>query len=101
MAPLRADTVVLTPIRDAWLDGRNPNRNNGAATLLSVEGESGRLKRAALQFDLSGIVGTVTGATLTLERTGGQGGTDTLDVYALTETWQEGALDNSTCSTAG
>src|SRR5512143_232910 len=72
-----------------------------ACPLLSVEGESGRLKRAALQFDLSGIVGPVTSATLTLQRTGGQGGSDTLDVYALTETWPEGTLDNTTCSTAG
>ena len=100
-APLRADTVVLNPTADAWLDGRNPSRNNGAASLLEVEGENGRLKRAALQFDLSGITGTVTSATLSLERVGGQGGADTLDLYALTEAWQEGALDNSPCSTAG
>ena len=101
VAPLRADTVVLTPTQDAWLDGRNPSRNNGAANLLSVEGDTNRLKRAVLQFDLSGVSGTVTSATLTMERIGGQSGSDTLTVYALTETWQEGAFDNATCSASG
>jgi hypothetical protein len=99
--PAVGTTVVLTPVRDAWLDGRNPSRNNGASTTLQVEGETGRLKRSALQFDLSGIGGTVTSATLSLERVGGQGSGDTLDVYALTESWQEGTLDDSACSTAG
>jgi hypothetical protein len=101
IASARAATVVLDPTRDAWLDDRNQERNQGASAELLVEGEGARLKRAAIGFDLSGISGSVTSATLSLERIGGQSGADTLVVYALTQSWVEGGLDGVTCSTTG
>ena len=91
-------SVSLSPTQDTYLNSDDPDSNYGASTTLVVDESGGGLgdQHPILQFDLSSIPSsaTITSATLSLEvdsRTGS--GIITLDVFRVTESWNEGNLD--------
>lgn len=86
------------PLKDNLLDGRNPTRNNGTNTVLAVDGETNRMGRALLQFNLSAIPATasITNATLTMIRTGGKSNNVfNVSLHRITNPWDEGTANNA------
>jgi hypothetical protein len=81
---------VLTPAADAFVrDGTYSNTNYGAATTLDVKRAStGNNRYSYLRFDLQGVTGTITGATLRLygrnTGTGSYSGTEAVHPVAST-----------------
>jgi Bacterial Ig domain/Secretion system C-terminal sorting domain/Bacterial cadherin-like domain len=86
------------PLKDNWLDQRNPSRNNGVNTSLISDGETSRAGRPTLQFNLSTITSgaTITSANLRLVATAAQNNTAfNLSLHRLTNTWDEGTQNNA------
>jgi hypothetical protein len=97
-------TVVLTPAADAFVrDGTYSNTNYGAATTLDVKRAStGNNRYSYLRFDLQGVTGTITGATLRLygRNTGTGSYSRTEAVYPVASTtWIETGLGGITWNT--
>lgn len=55
-------SLALYPIADAYVDSSNPTRNYGSSAQLRIDGSPER--RAYIAFDLQGLAGPVTQATL-------------------------------------
>lgn len=55
-------SLALYPIADAYVDSSNPTRNYGSSAQLRIDGSPER--RAYIAFDLQGLAGPVTRATL-------------------------------------
>jgi hypothetical protein len=86
------------PLKDSWLDQRNPTRNNGINTSLISDGETNRAGRPMMQFNLSAIpsTATITNANLRLLATSAQNNTAfNLSLHRLTNTWDEGTQSNA------
>ncbi len=67
-APPPAETVTLTPVADAYVSGKSPTVNYGAAVLLSVDSQP--VETAYLKFDLGALADrTVVEARLELTTT--------------------------------
>jgi hypothetical protein len=85
-------TSTLTPVADAYVrDGSSAGRNFGGDPTLQVKNSSsaGNNRRAFLRFDLSGVTGAVTSATLRLFGKSG-GGTSNESAFAVTDdSWTE------------
>jgi PKD repeat protein len=86
--------ATLTPVADTWVGSDATSTNHGAeASLYSVTGTP--TKVTYLKFDLTGISGTVSEATLTLTTTTGSssGSPSAQDVYSVADTtWSETAM---------
>jgi hypothetical protein len=80
-------TASLTPVADAYIDGKKTTTNFGAAASLTVNGNPD--DAALLRFDLSSIPAgsTLRSATLSLNITGAS--TNTYEIYELKRNWSE------------
>lgn len=89
-------TVTLPPIpvdADAYVDSANSNKNYGPLPTLRVDGSS-PVQRSFLRFDLSGVTGTVTKATLWIYAESSQ--TTGYSVYGVSNTtWGENTITDS------
>ena len=61
-SPGPAQTLTFTPLMDSYVQSDSPNTNYGASAQLRVD--SSPTVRAYLRFDVQGVAGTVTKATL-------------------------------------
>ena len=59
-------TTVFHPVADARVDEAHPSANNGSDKRLGTDGDTRGRVESDLQFDVSGLSGTVVGATLRL-----------------------------------
>ena len=91
-------TTTLSPIKDTYIDSANPSINYGSDTVIRMDEATGGLGdgRVLLQFDLSSIPSgaTITSATLQVEasgKSGAAGDSSIINVYEVTEAWDEGA----------
>ncbi|MCW5849559.1 MAG: DNRLRE domain-containing protein, partial [Anaerolineae bacterium] len=104
-ASLASGSLTLSPSQDTWVNeySGDKNKNFGGSTTLSVDGETGKRRHALLQFNLSSIPSgaTITGATLTLTKVGGDSKTSDVEVRALTQSWGAGTKNGNTCSLLG
>lgn len=80
-------TASLTPVADAYIDGKMTTTNFGASTGLTVNGNPD--DAALLRFDLSSIPAgsTLQSATFSLNVTGAS--TRTYEIYELKRNWTE------------
>jgi hypothetical protein len=94
--PLSATTLssagtseVLTPIADAYVNSASPATNYGSSTSLYVDADG--IRSSYLKFDLNGLSGTVTSATLQLYA--GSSQSTGYQVYSVADTsWSESAI---------
>ena len=89
-------TVALAPVADDYVqDGASAGTNFGTANTLVVKNEGvGYARQAALKFDVSGVTGTIAGATLAMVPTSvGAANTFSNRVSVLaSSTWTETGL---------
>jgi fructose-1,6-bisphosphatase I len=87
--------VVLQPAAsvgvDAYIKQDKPDERRGGDSELRVKSESGKLNRALLRFDLSGIPAgsTITSATLSLWVKEVRDGNISIRAHKLTNSWNE------------
>src|SRR5205085_2435008 len=62
-------SVTLSPVADAYVDSSNPSLNTGTLTTLRFDGSP--IVQTYLRFDLTGVSGTVTKATLRVHANSG------------------------------
>jgi hypothetical protein len=55
-------TLTLNPVADSYVDAGNPTTNNGTTTQIRIDGSP--IVRSYLRFNVTGITGTVSSATL-------------------------------------
>jgi len=98
-------TIVLTPVADAYVrDGTFARTNYGSAKVLMAQwsATAGNNRETYLRFDLRGVPGSITAATLLLygrhDATGAWSGTDSLYPVAST-TWAESGSGGITWNT--
>ncbi|MEA2450951.1 MAG: large repetitive protein [Thermoleophilaceae bacterium] len=93
-----ATTVTtFTAAADSYVDASLPNNNYGTATTLRIDGSP--LIRTYLRFDLSGLSGTVTKATLRLTNNSASAG---YDVHSVGDnSWTEAGIKASNAPPAG
>ncbi|MCL4835099.1 MAG: MSCRAMM family adhesin SdrC [Caldilineaceae bacterium] len=77
--------------KDAYIKEDKQDERRGGDSDLRVKTESGKLNRALLQFDLSGIPSTalITSATLSLYVTDVKDGNVTIHAHGITNSWTE------------
>ena len=102
--PWQPGIVSLTPVADTYVrDGQYSATNYGSAASLYVKNSSAGYNRIAyLRFDLSGVRGTIVGATLQLygRNTGSSNYSGNLSVYpAASTTWAEAGSTGVTWNT--
>jgi hypothetical protein len=94
---VRADTLLLTPIRDNTLIEDNTTYSNGLGPLFIGQIASSSPRRALLKFDLSAIPANaqVTSATLRIfiDRNAIGSGNDTTALHRVLADWGEGTSD--------
>jgi hypothetical protein len=79
-------TTTLNPVADSYVDASNPSTNYGTSTQLRIDGSP--VVRSFLRFDLTGLTGTVTSATLRIYANSAQA--TGYDAYAVADnTWGE------------
>ena len=94
-----ASTTTLVATGDTWLDEDKPIENNGGNTKLIVDSEATKRNRALVRFTLPALPAgaIITGATLTLTKTGGKTSPVTpMAVHRVTASWTEGTLSGNT-----
>jgi acid phosphatase type 7 len=85
-SPAGGGTATFSPSADSYVDASNPSANFGTSTQLRVDGSP--LVRSYLGFNVSGIAGTVVGATLRVWANTAQ--TTGYDAYSVADsTWRE------------
>lgn len=84
-APASASTYVFTPVADARVNAASPDTNYGSGKAAVVDGSP--LNRDYLRFDVVGLQGTVTSATLSLYALADGGGVDVRTV--ADDSWSE------------
>ena len=100
--PAATASLTLDAVKDTYINEGSNQDNYGTSTSLLIDKDTGELgkSRILLQFDLSTIPAnaTITSATLQLNATGNEG--FAINVYEVTEQWQEGAGggDNGTAN---
>lgn len=97
-APGSSGSYSQNPLKDSWMDQRNPSRNNGGNASLICDGETNRAGRPIIQFNLSAIPSgaTVTNANLRLVATAAQNNTAfNLSLHRITNNWDEGTQNNA------
>ena len=85
-------TTTFTPVADSYVDASAPTVNHGTATALRVDGSP--VLRSYLRFNVTGLTGTLTSATLRVWANSAQ--TTGYDAYSVADnTWLETAINNS------
>ena len=80
---------TLTPVADSYVNSAAPTTNYGTAASIYVDGDG--IRQSYLTFDLTGVTGTVTGATLKVWANSSQ--STGYDVYGVGDTtWGETAI---------
>jgi hypothetical protein len=97
-APALADTVLLSPAKDATLiESPTGSLANGSGPALfagRIAASSQFLRRALLAFDVAAVVpagSTIVSARLTLILSGSNPGTAEISLYRVAAGWEEGA----------
>ena len=87
---LSASGTTLNPVADAYVrSGANADNNYGGSSSLEVRANSSAWRTTFLKFDISGISGTVTNATLRI-CANTSGSTQTTGVFTVADTsWTE------------
>lgn len=90
-------TVTLQPDpstgKDAFVEsGSSINSNFGTNVSLVAGDNGGADNRIYIQFDLSGIIGTITSAQLQLYCSGTSGGGHNIDLHQVTSPWTENGI---------
>ncbi len=84
--PVSGGTLTVVPVADAYVDASTPTTNRGTLTALRVDGAP--VVRSFLRFDVAGLTGTVTSATLRIFPTSSQ--TSGFTVFSVADnTWGE------------
>ncbi|TAL07416.1 MAG: DNRLRE domain-containing protein [Chloroflexota bacterium] len=86
--PAASVTVTLVPIADSYVDASKPTTNYGTSISLRVDGSP--VVQSYVMFDLSGVSGTITKATLRVFANTGSGAGYT--VGGTASTWTENGL---------
>ena len=90
-------TVTLLPVADGYTDSSTPTSNYGTSTSLRFDGSP--VVRSYLRFDLSGVSGTITRATLRVyANTASSAG---YSVGGTTTTWTESGLTAANAPSVG
>ncbi len=84
-----AGTLTFTPLEDAYVNDAAPDTKYGAATNLRVD-SSAPIQRSYLRFDVQGVGGAVTKATLRVFAASGS--TLGYEVRAVAGSWTEAAV---------
>jgi hypothetical protein len=85
-------TSTLNPVADSYVDASNPTVNNGTSAQLRIDGSP--VVRSFLRFDLTGLTGTVTSATLRIYANSAQ--STGYDVFPVADnTWGETTISDS------
>jgi hypothetical protein len=89
-----SSTLDLTATMDNVMSSTSPTINNGSCTQINADGDtgSGQRSRSLIQFDLSSLPpgATITSATLTLMKEGGDDVADNVSVHRITNSWTQG-----------
>ena len=96
-SPAEAATVSAAASADAYVSSASPNTKYGGAKQLRVSGTP--TQRTYLRFNLSGVSGTVTQATLTLHPTAAAA--VPLEVHPTGATWKESSVTFATAPPVG
>jgi phosphatidylinositol-3-phosphatase len=95
-----ATTQTLTPVADAYVSESTPTTPTGSATSLYTDGSP--FFRSYLRFDLSGVAGTVTKATLRVYAVTGGAAGEVYDVHGSSDTsWSESGITYSNAPAFG
>ncbi|MCP3870586.1 MAG: DUF4347 domain-containing protein, partial [Gammaproteobacteria bacterium] len=90
--------ALLMVAKDTYIDNSTKAENHGLSTSLIVDQSGGGLAdvRTLVQFDLGDLPSgtTITSATLQMQATANTGAL-TIQVYEVTEAWEEGAADGA------
>ena len=100
--PTTTSTTVLSAAADAYVKNTNPSTNFGTATTLLVKNDpASTIYRDYLRFDTSGIVGTVSDASLSLTSmtTSSDSGRHVCAALVPTTTWTETGITWSNAPT--
>jgi chitodextrinase len=90
-APCTLAHASFTPAADSYTSQINPDGTHGSLASLRVAGPNGPIRNSYLRFELSGLSGTVTQATLKLYASAGA--SSGFDVHAEPDnSWQESSL---------
>ena len=96
--PAASGSITLNPNHDGYVDSSRPDSNYGSSSALRIDGSPE--KDAYLMFDVSGLTGTVSSATLRIyAATGSSTGFDLAGVADTS--WTEGGLTFNTAPTIG
>jgi hypothetical protein len=87
LAPAAAAQATLGPVADAYVSSATPNSNTGGSTTLRVDGSP--TVRSYLRFDLSGITGSITSATLRVRANSSQSTGYSVRTPASPASWGE------------
>ena len=91
-APCTLAHASFTPVADTYSAQINPDGPHGSLPYLRVAGPNGPIRNSYLRFDLRGLSGTITQATLKLYPSSG-GSSSGIDLHAETDNgWQEASL---------
>jgi hypothetical protein len=91
--PEAAATLTFAPVEDAYVSDSAPDARYGAAANLRVD-TTAPVQRSYLRFDVQGIVGTVTRATLRVFAASGS--SQGYEVRTLSGSWSEAAVAYNT-----
>ena len=98
-APAATGALSFTASADARVDESMPTTNFGSREVLRVDGGSGTTQESYLRFDVSGLSGPATSATLLVYATSRTA--DGPAVFPTTNTWSETAMTWSNHPTLG
>jgi hypothetical protein len=92
-------SITFNPSDDSYVEDTNPDTNYGSSTKIELRTSitGGITRNGYVKFNLTGITGTVTNATLRLYTSGStvSGG---LSIYGVSDTsWTEGAITWNNC----
>jgi hypothetical protein len=97
LVPLPA-AITLTPVADAYVHQSHPSTNYGTAKVLSVDGNPAQ--RSYLRFDVQGLTGSVTKATLRLYASNSSKGGLTVHVVS-SNAWGETTITYNNAPAVG
>jgi hypothetical protein len=91
-------TSTLTPVADSYVDASAATTNYGTSTQLRIDASP--VVRSYLRFDLTGLTGTVTSATLRIWANSAQ--STGYDAYSVADTtWGETTITNANAPAFG
>lgn len=96
--PPVAGTITVNPTHDAYVDSSRPDRNYGSSSAMRIDGSPE--KNAYLMFDVSGVSGSISSATLRIYAASGS--STGFDVSGVANTsWTESGITFNTAPPIG